>query len=56
MKKVQLSVELVQGIANYLGTCTYTQVAPLIAALQRELQGQEEEKKLNLESKKEEKK
>jgi len=38
--KISLSVELVNGILNYLGTKPFIEVAPLINKIQEEANGQ----------------
>lgn len=38
--KIALSVELVNGILNYLGTKPFVEVAPLIGKLHEEAKGQ----------------
>ena len=40
MEKVSLSVELVNGILNYLASKPFAEVAPLINKIQEEAQGQ----------------
>ena len=40
MEKVSLSVELVNGILNYLATKPFAEVAPLINKIQEEAKGQ----------------
>ena len=38
--KITLSIELVNGVLNYLGTKPYIEVAPLISKLHEEANGQ----------------
>lgn len=38
--KISLSIELVNGVLNYLATKPFAEVAPLISKLQAEAQGQ----------------
>ena len=40
MEKVSLSIELVNGILNYLASKPFAEVAPLINKIQEEAQGQ----------------
>ena len=40
MEKVSLSVELVNGLLNYLATKPFAEVAPLINKIQEEAKGQ----------------
>jgi len=47
MEKIELSVNLVPTILQYLGTQPYAQVAQLIAEVQKEAQSQKQEPPLN---------
>jgi len=38
--KIALSIELVNGVLNYLSNQPYAQVYPLIAAISKEAEGQ----------------
>ena len=40
MEKISLSVELINGILNYLATKPFAEVAPLINKIQEEAKGQ----------------